>query len=48
MKPLSSKVSQVEEGIFQGLNEKKKERIKQGGKVYNFSVGTPDFKPAQH
>lgn len=48
MKPLSSKVSQVEEGIFQVLNEKKNERIKQGGKVYNFSVGTPDFKPAQH
>ncbi len=48
MKQLSSKVSQVEEGIFQVLNEKKNEKIKQGGKVYNFSVGTPDFKPAQH
>lgn len=37
-----------EEGIFQVLNEKKNERIAQGKKVYNLSVGTPDFKPAQH
>ena len=48
MKPLSQRVSQFEEGIFQVLNEKKNERLQQGGKVYNFSVGTPDFKPAQH
>ena len=37
-----------EEGIFQVLNEKKKEVEQTGRKVYNFSVGTPDFKPAQH
>ena len=37
-----------EEGIFQVLNEKKNERLAQGKKVYNLSVGTPDFKPAQH
>ncbi len=37
-----------EEGIFQVLNEKKQELEAQGKKVYNFSVGTPDFKPAQH
>lgn len=48
MKRLSDRVSQLEEGIFQILNEKKNERIKQGGNVYNFSIGTPDFKPAQH
>lgn len=48
MKPLSDRVSQFEEGIFQVLNEKKNEKIKNGGKVYNFSVGTPDFKPAEH
>jgi LL-diaminopimelate aminotransferase len=35
-------------GIFAALNEKKEEMIKSGRKVYNFSVGTPDFKPAQH
>ncbi|MCM1100543.1 MAG: aminotransferase class I/II-fold pyridoxal phosphate-dependent enzyme [Clostridium sp.] len=37
-----------EEGIFQVLNEKKQEVEAQGGKVYNFSVGTPDFQPARH
>lgn len=35
-------------GIFSILNEKKEELIKQGRKVYNLSVGTPDFKPAPH
>lgn len=37
-----------EEGIFQVLNQKKQEVEQTGRKVYNFSVGTPDFKPAQH
>ena len=37
-----------EEGIFQLLDEKKEEVEKKGKKVYNLSVGTPDFKPAQH
>jgi len=35
-------------GIFAVLNEKKEELIKQGRKVYNLSVGTPDFHPAPH
>lgn len=35
-------------GIFAALNEKKEEMIKSGKTVYNFSVGTPDFKPAKH
>lgn len=35
-------------GIFAALNEKKEEMIKSGKKVYNLSVGTPDFKPQQH
>lgn len=35
-------------GIFAALNEKKEEMIKSGRKVYNLSVGTPDFKPQQH
>jgi LL-diaminopimelate aminotransferase len=30
------------------LNEKKQKLEAEGKKVYNFSVGTPDFKPAQH
>lgn len=44
----AKRMEQLEEGIFQVLNEKKKEVEAQGKKVYNFSVGTPDFKPAQH
>ncbi|MGN0161094.1 MAG: aminotransferase class I/II-fold pyridoxal phosphate-dependent enzyme [Lachnospiraceae bacterium] len=35
-------------GIFAALDEKKEELMKAGKKVYNFSVGTPDFKPQQH
>lgn len=44
----ASRMKDYEEGIFQVLNEKKNERIAQGRTVYNLSVGTPDFKPAQH
>lgn len=45
---LSKRMEGFEEGIFQVLNEKKSEVEAQGRKVYNFSVGTPDFKPAEH
>lgn len=44
----ASRMKEFEGGIFQSLNEIKDERLKEGKKVYNFSVGTPDFKPAQH
>lgn len=44
----SARMADFEEGIFQTLNEKKQQVEAQGKKVYNFSVGTPDFKPAQH
>lgn len=44
----ASRMKDFEEGIFQVLNEKKNERLAQGKTVYNLSVGTPDFKPAQH
>lgn len=37
-----------ETGIFAALNEKKEEMIKSGKKVYNLSVGTPDFEPPKH
>ena len=42
----ASRMKDYEEGIFQVLNEKKEERIRQGGRVYNLSVGTPDFPPS--
>ncbi|MBO5336135.1 MAG: aminotransferase class I/II-fold pyridoxal phosphate-dependent enzyme [Lachnospiraceae bacterium] len=44
----AKRMEDFEEGIFQVLNEKKKEVEGTGRRVYNFSVGTPDFKPAQH
>ncbi len=39
----AEKMKNFEAGIFQILDEKKKELQKQGKKIYNFSVGTPDF-----
>lgn len=45
----SDKVKGTEEGsIFAVLNERKNELLKQGRTIYNLSIGTPDFKPAQH
>lgn len=41
----ASRMQEFENGIFQILNEKKNEFISRGRAVYNFSVGTPDFKP---
>lgn len=43
----ASRMKDYEEGIFQVLNEKKEERVRQGGRVYNLSVGTPDFPPSR-
>lgn len=44
----ADRMKEFEEGIFQVLNEKKAEAEKQGKKIYNLSVGTPDFPPAEH
>lgn len=44
----SEMVNGFKTGIFATLNEKKEELIKEGRKVYNLSVGTPNFKPAPH
>ncbi len=44
----ASRLDSFEEGIFAVLNEKKNELLARGMKVYNMSVGTPDFVPAQH
>lgn len=44
----AGRMKDYEEGIFQVLNEKKNELLAQGRTVYNLSVGTPDFEPAQH
>jgi LL-diaminopimelate aminotransferase len=44
----SDKLNYFSVGIFNQLNEKKKELQKNGKKIYNLSVGTPDFKPSAH
>ena len=37
-----------EPGIFNVLDDRKKERLAQGKPVYNLSIGTPDFLPEPH
>lgn len=44
----ADRMKDYEAGIFQVLNDKKAEAEKRGKKIYNLSVGTPDFPPAQH
>lgn len=44
----SSRLDHFKTGIFAALDEKKNELIKAGRKVYNLSVGTPDFEPPEH
>lgn len=44
----AERMRDYEAGIFQVLNEKKDAAEKQGKKIYNLSVGTPDFPPAEH
>lgn len=45
---VANRMKEFEEGIFQLLNEKKEEVEKSGKKVYNLSVGTPDFPTEPH
>ena len=45
---LADKMKGFEAGIFAVLNEKKLEVERSGRKVYNLSVGTPDFRPFPH
>lgn len=44
----ADKMKNFEAGIFNILDDKKKELEAQGRKIYNFSVGTPDFEPQEH
>lgn len=44
----SGMINDFKQGIFGALNDKKEELIREGRKVYNLSVGTPDFQPAPH
>lgn len=44
----SKKLDYFDTGIFAALDEKKQRLISEGRKVYNLSIGTPDFKPFPH
>ena len=44
----SEKSNAIEGGIFNVLDDKKKKLLEEGREVFNFSIGTPDFKPAPH
>lgn len=44
----SRKATTLDAGIFAVLNDKKEELKKQGRKIYNLSVGTPDFETPEH
>lgn len=43
----ADRMGHFKDGIFSVLNEKKMKLISEGRKVYDFSVGTPDFKPEE-
>lgn len=42
------RMDQFQAGIFNVLDDKKKEVEAAGRRVYNLSIGTPDFQPAPH
>jgi len=44
----AKRMEQFGKGIFNVLDDKKKEMEAAGKKVYNFSIGTPDFEPGKH
>ena len=44
----SKRLEHFQTGIFAALDEKKEQLLKQGRKIYNLSVGTPDFEPPAH
>ncbi len=47
-KKFSDRLDYISGGIFATLDKKKQEMEAQGRKIYNLSIGTPDFKPAEH
>lgn len=44
----SKNATMLQDGIFTLLNDKKEELVRQGRKIFNLSVGTPDMRPEQH
>ena len=48
MKICADRLDHFQTGIFAYLDEIKERLISEGQKIYNFSIGTPDFKPPEH
>jgi len=44
----AERLNHFETGIFASLNAEKDRLIKEGRKVYNLFIGTPDFTPPEH
>ncbi len=44
----SNRLDHFSTGIFAAMDEKKEALMKTGRKVYNLSIGTPDFQPPKH
>lgn len=44
----AERMESFQPGIFNVLDDKKNERLAQGKRVYNLSIGTPDFLPEPH
>ena len=44
----AKRLDHFQTGIFAELNDRKEELESQGKKIYNLSVGTPDFEPPKH
>lgn len=44
----AARMDAFQPGIFSVLNEKKNQRLQEGKRVWNLSVGTPDFEPDPH
>lgn len=44
----AERLNAFQTGIFTELDQKKEQLLKAGKKVYNLSVGTPDFEPDSH
>lgn len=45
---VSTRLDKYKTSIFTTLDEKKQKLINEGRKVYNLSIGTPDFEPSSH
>ena len=44
----AKRMESLSSAIFKRLDEEKNELLAQGREVFNFSIGTPDLRPAQH